>query len=224
MPVHPSTRVLVLNNDFTPINAVSWKRGFKKTLTTTQCEHCDGKGRSLNLVCSFCLGKGEVPPSRVVEYYDVWIRDSMHREYPVPAVIINTHHIKHHFRKVNFSKLNVFKRDNFTCQYCGKHVGNDELTLDHVVPRSIWKGPGTTTCWHNVVTCCIKCNRKKNDQTPEQAGMPLQRKHNGQLITYKKPKQANSTEMILGLTTKAIPEEWMQWVAPIMSSTKLRVP
>ena len=45
----------------------------------------------------------------------------------------------------------------------------DELTCDHVIPRS--RGGGTD--WTNIVTCCVKCNRRKGGRTPEAARMPL---------------------------------------------------
>jgi hypothetical protein len=93
--------------------------------------------------------------------------------------------------------------------------------MDHVVPRSMWKGPSTPTDWHNIVTCCKKCNRRKSDRTPEQAGMPLKKKVGDNWITYKRPKAATHAEIVLGLTRGRIPPEWETWVQPILSSKKL---
>ena len=45
----------------------------------------------------------------------------------------------------NFTRFNVFLRDKFSCQYCGS---KDELTFDHLLPRS----KGGKTNWGNVVT------------------------------------------------------------------------
>ena len=73
---------------------------------------------------------------------------------------------------VTFSRRNVFKRDRYTCQYCGKQPGSEELTIDHVVPRS----QGGLSTWENCVLACIECNARKANRTPEQAHMPL-RKH-----------------------------------------------
>ena len=70
---------------------------------------------------------------------------------------------------VTFSRRNIFKRDRFTCQYCGVQPGSDELTIDHVVPRS--KGGGTS--WENCVLACTTCNKVKADRNPLQAGMRL---------------------------------------------------
>jgi 5-methylcytosine-specific restriction endonuclease McrA len=70
---------------------------------------------------------------------------------------------------VTFSRRNVFKRDRFRCQYCRKRCESEDLTIDHVVPRS----QGGTSCWMNCVLACIECNKRKADRTPEQAAMPL---------------------------------------------------
>lgn len=72
---------------------------------------------------------------------------------------------------VAFSKHNVYKRDRFTCQYCGAQPGRDELSLDHVLPRA----RGGTSSWENCVLACVTCNRHKADRLPRQAGMRLRR-------------------------------------------------
>ncbi|HMO14960.1 MAG TPA: HNH endonuclease [Pirellulaceae bacterium] len=72
---------------------------------------------------------------------------------------------------VTFSRRNIFKRDRFTCQYCGRQPDGDELTIDHVVPRS-QGGPST---WENCVLACMTCNNVKADRTPQQARMKLRK-------------------------------------------------
>ena len=66
-------------------------------------------------------------------------------------------------------RAKIFERDNYTCQYCGKHLEKDELTLDHVFPKSRM-GPDI---WENLVTCCKECNQKKANRTPKEAHMKL---------------------------------------------------
>lgn len=74
--------------------------------------------------------------------------------------------------EVLFSRQNLFLRDRFTCQYCGKILKNPkERTIDHIIPKS----KGGKTIWTNVVLCCKKCNIKKGDKTPEEAGLKLLR-------------------------------------------------
>jgi len=63
----------------------------------------------------------------------------------------------------------LFRRDRHLCGYCGNTFGDSKLTRDHIVPRS----KGGTDTWMNVITCCAKCNQKKDDKTLEQAGMTL---------------------------------------------------
>jgi 5-methylcytosine-specific restriction endonuclease McrA len=87
----------------------------------------------------------------------------------VPEVVTLTKYDRLPTNAVTFSRRNVFKRDRFTCQYCGTQPGSEELTIDHVVPRA----HGGTSTWTNCVLACIECNARKADRTPEQAGMPL---------------------------------------------------
>ncbi len=72
---------------------------------------------------------------------------------------------------VTFSRRNIFKRDRFTCQYCGAQPGSEELTLDHVVPRA----QGGESRWDNCVLACLACNKRKADRTPHQAGIRLRK-------------------------------------------------
>jgi 5-methylcytosine-specific restriction endonuclease McrA len=73
---------------------------------------------------------------------------------------------------VTFSRRNVAKRDHLTCQYCGAQPGWDQITMDHVIPRS----RGGASSWTNCVAACVDCNARKADRTPEQAGMKLKRR------------------------------------------------
>ncbi len=75
-------------------------------------------------------------------------------------------------RSPAFTRFNVFLRDHFMCQYCRTFHPTNDLTFDHVVPRS--KGGRTT--WQNVVTACSHCNLVKGNRLPHEAGMhPSQR-------------------------------------------------
>lgn len=88
----------------------------------------------------------------------------------VPEVVTLTHYDRVPANIVTFSRRNVFKRDRFTCQYCGEQPGSEELTIDHVLPRA----QGGTSTWDNCVLACVDCNSRKANRTPEQARMPLQ--------------------------------------------------
>lgn len=209
VPQH--TKVLVLNDDYTPLNVVTWERGISRTFESL-CDACDGKGHVKGKKCTHCNGMKILPRANVVEYYEFSVRDSKGRQHPVPAVIANTHHVHRKFKEVPYSKANILRRDNYTCQYCGERLPPSELTLDHVVPRSIWKD-GTPTCWKNVVACCRPCNHKKANRTPEQAGMQLRKQINGQWINYKYPKKPSQQDIVLRLVGQTPPKEWTAYIA-----------
>lgn len=81
------------------------------------------------------------------------------------------HKLDHKRSKVMFNRKNLYKRDGYRCQYCGCKPRADEITIDHIVPQS----KGGLSCFENCVLCCLRCNLKKADRTPEQAGMQLRR-------------------------------------------------
>lgn len=87
----------------------------------------------------------------------------------VPEVIVLTSFDRVPVAHVTFSRRNIYKRDKYTCQYCGAQPGAAELTIDHVVPRS----HGGLSSWDNCVLACVDCNSRKADRTPDQARMPL---------------------------------------------------
>ena len=89
--------------------------------------------------------------------------------FQVPSVIRLPYLIKRAYHSRKLTRSEIFNRDHYTCQYCGKVTR--ELTLDHIIPR--YRGGEHT--WENVVTSCISCNRRKAGRTPEEAGMKLNR-------------------------------------------------
>lgn len=72
-------------------------------------------------------------------------------------------------REVRLSRRNIFERDEQRCQYCGHRLPKQELTIDHVLPRS----RGGRDTWENLVLACIHCNLKKSNRTPDEANMRL---------------------------------------------------
>ena len=91
-------------------------------------------------------------------------------------------------RSVVFSRKNIFKRDRYTCQYCGAQPGPESLTIEHILPRS----KGGVSSWENCVLACVPCNKRKADRTPEQAGMRLQtnpRKPSWKTLAHVSPRE-----------------------------------
>lgn len=87
----------------------------------------------------------------------------------VPEVILLTHHDRAPRRSVPFSRRNLYRRDAFSCQYCGKRHPTQNLSIDHVIPRS----RGGRTTWENCVIACIACNVRKGNRLLAEAGMKL---------------------------------------------------
>ncbi len=71
-----------------------------------------------------------------------------------------------------FTRFNVFLRDRFSCVYCATAFPAQDLTFDHVIPRS----RGGHTTWENVVSACAPCNLKKGGRTPQEAHMAPRRR------------------------------------------------
>lgn len=159
--------VLVLDIGYNPLRVQSWQ----------------------DAITDVFLGKAEV-----VHYSaDKTIR-SVNREWRMPSVVRLVKSFRRDRHRVKLSRINVYARDNFTCQYCGTKGETQSLNLDHVVPRS----RGGMTTWENVVCSCIPCNNRKADRTPAQAGMKL-------LSQPKQPRQVPEIKVPLD---KRAPAEW----------------
>ena len=81
----------------------------------------------------------------------------------LPSVVSLKHYVAQD-RPPAFTRFNLFLRDAFACQYCS---AGEELTFDHVIPRS----RGGRTTWENIVTACARCNLAKGGRTPHEAHM-----------------------------------------------------
>lgn len=135
-------KVLLLNKECEPLNITSWKRAF------------------------ILLIKGKAEYIEKLDEIDDYIKVG---DYYIPKTIKLTYEMAIPQLELPFSRENIFIRDGFTCQYCGEKFSREELTLDHIYPKS----RGGETSWENIVACCRHCNQLKADQTPEEAQMPL---------------------------------------------------
>jgi 5-methylcytosine-specific restriction endonuclease McrA len=89
------------------------------------------------------------------------------KDFPLPSVIRLRQYVRVPYKEIPLTRRNLLERDRQTCQYCDRK--GDQLTLDHVIPRS--RGGGDT--WENLVAACVRCNVKKGNRTPKEAGMVL---------------------------------------------------
>ena len=101
--------------------------------------------------------------------------------------------------EVQFSRANIYTRDNYKCQYCLQQCASDDLTFDHVIPVS--QGGGKS--WDNIVSCCLKCNRKKGARTPEEAEM---------VLTHRPKKPAYSPIFRVTMGIRRVPKNWMDYI------------
>ncbi len=102
--------------------------------------------------------------------YD-WVR-TVRMEIAVPKIIRLLGYDRLPRQDVKLNRRNIFARDKNVCQYCGHHFPTNELSLDHVTPRS----QGGQSSWENLVCACTRCNARKGGRTPHQAHMHLVRK------------------------------------------------
>ena len=112
-----------------------------------------------------------------------------------PSIIRLVYLVKRPFLPRKLSKKEVFLRDRFTCQYCGKKT--QDLTLDHVVPRR----QNGIHAWNNVVAACTKCNLRKAGRTPSEANMTLVRE----------PRAPDPNPYLI-LQNRSILEEWRPYI------------
>ncbi|MER3603691.1 MAG: HNH endonuclease [Thermus sp.] len=158
--------VLVLNSNYEPLNVCNLPRAFRLILGAK---------------------------AEVVEY-DHQIVRTPRTEFRAPSVIRLQHLVRRPRPRVRLARREVFTRDHYTCQYCGRQGG--ELTVDHILPKS----RGGRSTWENLVTACRACNLKKGGRTPEEAGMRLLR-----------PPRAPRLPLFLA-DFKEVPEAWKAYL------------
>ena len=109
----------------------------------------------------------------VSTYADRLIR-SVSTSIEMPRIIRLRKYVKvaKNLAMVRYSRRNIILRDDSTCQYCSKKVHGKDATLDHVMPKS----RGGKSTWTNIVLSCRSCNGKKDNRTPQEAGMTLLKK------------------------------------------------
>ena len=164
-------QVLLLNITYEPLRIINWKKA----------------------ITMLCLGKVEV-----IEEYSREIH-SVSFTVKLPSVVRLLRLVKRPKTPVKFSRQNIYARDRYRCQYCGARFATEDLTYDHVIPKS----RGGKTQWKNIVTCCIDCNRKKGGRKPSEASMKLIRKP-------KRPTWVPAIRITIGY--REIPQTWRDYL------------
>lgn len=169
--MEPTHQTLVLSQGYEPVKIVSWQRA----------------------ITMLFLHKVEV-----IEEYDRNIKTTSFVA-KIPAVVRLLKAFRRYKKPVKFSRINIYGRDKYTCQYCGVKKSIHDLTYDHIVPRS----RGGKTSWTNIATCCQGCNGRKANRTPEQAGMRL----------LQEPAQpVSSPVLVVTVSRQSAPDAWRDYL------------
>lgn len=155
-----NSEVLVLNRSFAPVHITSVRRAFS-LLYQDLARAVDSQYQTFDF-------KSWADLSVSLHEESVGL---VGRAIRVPRVILLIAYDRIPKRQVRFSRFNIYRRDRYTCQYCGRSFPRHELNLDHVIPRS----QGGLSRWDNVVCSCLNCNHRKGGRTPERAAMKLLR-------------------------------------------------
>jgi 5-methylcytosine-specific restriction endonuclease McrA len=164
-------QVLLLNATYEPLKVIDWKRAIR-LLTLEKVE--------------------------VLEEYDREIR-SVTFAIKLPAVLRLLRYIRYRKKDIKFSRANIYARDNFQCQYCGRRFESQDLTFDHVVPKRY----GGKTEWGNIVTSCYRCNRVKGGKSLREVDFQLK----------KKPVKPDWVPfLMITIRAKSVPDSWRDYL------------
>jgi 5-methylcytosine-specific restriction endonuclease McrA len=118
-------------------------------------------------------------------------------------------------RRAKFCRRSIFLRDKYCCQYCGKRFTLNELTFDHVIPKSM----GGKTEWTNVLAACVACNLRKQDHMPNYSGRRGSHKHG--MRPLKEPREPTTWELLRASVEFLDPEikesfhDWLYWTTDL---------
>jgi len=162
-------KTLLLDSSYYPIQMICWKKALSLFFTER---------------------------AEVVEHHSGVEVRSTRKSYKLPKVM----RLYCKLGKINlvkFNRMNVFYRDEFTCQYCRNKFNAVDLTLDHVYPKSL----GGKATWTNIVAACGSCNCKKSNKLTHECGM----------VPLKKPKEPTWMAMFLKRLNQSEKIVWNDW-------------
>lgn len=139
-------RTLLLNADYQPLTFLNERRA----LTFLAKEFID---------------------NNKVEILSTWDDEIRILDFDVlfPATLKLKNLIYRSYKPLSFSRSELIKRDNNTCQFCSKKIYGTDITVDHIIPKS----KGGQTSFINCVISCLPCNSKKGNMTLSECGMKL---------------------------------------------------
>jgi 5-methylcytosine-specific restriction endonuclease McrA len=190
------TKILILNKFYFPIGVESVERTFGNIFSGSVIPldieyevNTDGEVNFEVIEYFNCIKDAKEWLNLPIRAYDNYIQ-TIRGPIRIPQVVICSNFDKVIYTKVQFpTKQNIYKRDNYTCGYTGKKLSKEEISIDHIIPRS--KGGSNT--WENLITCDRMVNLKKGNMSVHEAGLKLR---------YKPTKPKN------GLIFELFKEEW----------------
>ena len=183
-------QTLVLNRLWQPVNVVGVERAFSLlSLDHAQVIYAEDESfRVFNAATwfEFCKEAEAGRGARTIR--------TVNQTVIVPSVLLLRTYDRILLQEMKFNRQNLLERDDYRCQYCGKTFAPKELNMDHVLPKD--RGGGTS--WENVVTSCIRCNSRKSNRLPREAGMSL----------LKEPKRPSRRPFVSSLYGKQLEKAW----------------
>ncbi|MFA5858596.1 MAG: HNH endonuclease [Elusimicrobiota bacterium] len=159
-----SSDVLVLNRSLYAIGTTSWQRAVSllyldraNVIDDEYRTYTFDDWRKLSSFVNTATAAGQK-----------WVRAASYRIL-IPEVIALKFYDRIAISPIKFTRKNIYEHYGYRCCYCNKKLAPAMLNLDHVVPRS----RGGKTSWTNIVTACVKCNLRKGNRTPKEAGMRM---------------------------------------------------
>ncbi|MDB4430213.1 HNH endonuclease [bacterium] len=171
--------ILVLNNNYFPIGINTYRNVFSNLACESQYA----------LDIHYGLNDDGSTNLEVIDYWNViksideWFKlpirpfdnyiHTVKGPVRVPTVVVCSYFKGIHFKRALFpTKKNIWERDNYTCVYTGKKLSKNELSIDHIYPKS----RGGKDTWENLVTCDKQLNSNKSNKLLSETNLKLRYK------------------------------------------------
>lgn len=177
-------KTLVLSRSYRPVRITTVERAFHQ----------------------LCRGRVEVVQDSnfvLMNHPNEFLR-SPKKDYPAPSIVRLTTDYEPVYKKVAYTRTNLFIRDGNTCQYCG---AKERLTIDHVHPSS----RGGANGWRNTVTCCFNCNSMKGDKTLDEMLELYPEEQDRWTLAYR-PYVPSMAERFKKMSGAEIPDAWKPFI------------
>ena len=188
--MNSSHKILVLNRLWQAVNVIGIQRAFGLLLQNNAqvINTGDDSFQVMDSTAWFDYSAQQAPGE------DEACVQTVHLRIRIPKVLLLRKYDRLPMQEIRFTRDNLFERDQYRCQYCGHNFSEDQLNMDHVIPKT----RGGRTSWENIVTACIPCNTRKANRLPHQANMHL----------IKKPSRPRLRPFVSSLIDREYDSDW----------------